>query len=407
VLRREGQSGVSPGARRWPRNELFLSVSEAESLARRRLPRSAFVSIQSGRERAATYLDNIAAFSEVQLVPRVLPGPLPERIQSTTVMGQAISMPVLCAPACVHGIVPDGEVAVARATAALGTTMALAALGSKPVEEVVAANPKAFFQVYWISSRDRMERIVHRAKAASAAGLIVTVDYSLSRALVDGMRPKLPKGGLTIATALKFAPAALAHPRWLASFMRSHSLPTMDVPNLTTPDGKRIAFAPAVAEWVQTPLPSWDDIAWLRECWGGPFMVKGIFHPDDARRAVDIGASAVSVSTHGGNNLDSSPASIRALPAVVDAVGGQVEILLDGGIRRGMDVVKALALGARAVMVGRPYLWALAAGAAGVEKMLEILSHGIDSTLVGLNRPSIHDLQPSDVLVPVDFAVKY
>src|SRR5437870_9285233 len=144
---------------------------------------------------------------------------------------------------------------------------------------------------------------------------------------------------------------------------------------------------------MMTPPPSWDDLRWLREEWGGPFMLKGVMRVDDARRAVDIGATAVSVSNHGGNNLDGTPASIRALPGVADAVGGQIEVLLDGGIRRGSDVVKALALGARAVMIGRAYLWGLAAnGSAGVKNVFDILRDGIDSALLGLGRASVHDL---------------
>jgi isopentenyl diphosphate isomerase/L-lactate dehydrogenase-like FMN-dependent dehydrogenase len=155
---------------------------------------------------------------------------------------------------------------------------------------------------------------------------------------------------------------------------------------------------------MQTPPPSWADIAWLRERWDGPFMVKGVMRPDDARRAADAGATAVSVSNHGGNDLDGTPASIRALPAVAGAVGSQVEVLLDGGIRRGSDVVKALALGARAVMIGRAYLWGLAAnGSAGVRNVFDILRGGIDSALLGLGRASISDLAPDDVLVPPGF----
>jgi L-lactate dehydrogenase (cytochrome) len=166
------------------------------------------------------------------------------------------------------------------------------------------------------------------------------------------------------------------------------------------------SFFGAYGEWLSTPPPAWEDLAWLREQWGGPFMIKGITRPDDARRAADIGATAISVSNHGGNNLDSTPASIRCLPAVADAVGGQLEVLLDGGIRRGSDVVKALALGARAVMIGRPYLWGLAAGGErGVANVLEILRQGVSETLYGLGRASVHDLAREDVIVPDGFTL--
>jgi isopentenyl diphosphate isomerase/L-lactate dehydrogenase-like FMN-dependent dehydrogenase len=172
------------------------------------------------------------------------------------------------------------------------------------------------------------------------------------------------------------------------------------------PAGERApTFFEAYGEWFMTPPPSWDDLRWLREQWQGPFMVKGVTRVDDARRAVEIGATAVSVSNHGGNNLDSTPATIRLLPGVAAAVGGELEVLLDGGVRRGGDVVKALTLGARAVMIGRPYLWGLAEGGqAGVENVLDVLRTGIDSTLLGLGRSSVAELSPADVLVPPGFA---
>jgi pre-mycofactocin synthase len=155
---------------------------------------------------------------------------------------------------------------------------------------------------------------------------------------------------------------------------------------------------------MQTPLPTWDDVAWLREQWGGPFMLKGVTRVDDARRAAAAGVTAISVSNHGGNNLDSTPATIRLLPGIADAVGDQVEVLLDGGIRRGSDVVKALALGARAVMIGRAYLWGLAAnGQAGVENVLDILRGGIDSAVLGLGHSGVADLSRDDILIPPGF----
>jgi isopentenyl diphosphate isomerase/L-lactate dehydrogenase-like FMN-dependent dehydrogenase len=163
-------------------------------------------------------------------------------------------------------------------------------------------------------------------------------------------------------------------------------------------------FFGAYGDWMQTPPPSWDDVRWLVEEWGGPFMLKGVVRVDDAKRAADAGVSALSVSNHGGNNLDGTPATIRALPAIAAAVGSEVEVALDGGIRRGSDVVKALALGARAVMIGRAYLWGLAAnGQAGVENVLDILRDGIAATLLGLGKCSVHDLHADDVVVPPGF----
>jgi L-lactate dehydrogenase (cytochrome)/glycolate oxidase len=170
------------------------------------------------------------------------------------------------------------------------------------------------------------------------------------------------------------------------------------------PGGDAPTFFGAYYEWMQTPLPSWEDIAWLRNEWGGPFMVKGVSRIDDAKRVVDLGATALSVSNHGGNNLDGTPAPIRALPAVADAVGHNIEVLLDGGVRRGSDVVKALALGAKAVMIGRAYLWGLAAnGQAGVENVLDVLRGGIDSALLGLGKANVSELTRDDVVAPPDF----
>ena len=194
-------------------------------------------------------------------------------------------------------------------------------------------------------------------------------------------------------------------PRWLASFARTFKLPDLTVPNMALPYGTVPTFFGAYGEWMQTPPPSWDDVAWLREQWAAPFLLKGVSRVDDARRAVDAGVTAISVSNHGGNNVDGTPATIRALPAVAEAVGGQDEVLLDGGVRRGSDVIKALALGARAVMIGRAYLWGLAAGGqAGVENVLDIFRNGVDSTLLGLGRSSVHELSPADVLIPPGFA---
>jgi L-lactate dehydrogenase (cytochrome)/glycolate oxidase len=173
---------------------------------------------------------------------------------------------------------------------------------------------------------------------------------------------------------------------------------------MAEPGQRPPTFFGAYGQWMQSPAPTWEDISWLRDEWDGPFMLKGVMRIDDAKRAVDAGVTAISVSNHGGNDLDGVPASIRALPAIAEAVGDQIEVLFDGGVRRGGDVVKALALGARAVMIGRAYLWGLAAnGQAGVENVLDILRGGIDSALLGVGRNSIHDLSAEDVVIPPGF----
>ena len=363
-------------------DEWFETVAIAQQRAKRRLPKSVYSSLISASEKGITVSDNVEAFSELGFAPHVI-GALEKRDLSTTVMGQDISLPVIISPTGVQAVDPDGEVAVARAAAARGTAMGLSSFASKPIEEVIAANPKVFFQVYWLGGRDAIAERVERAREAGAVGLIVTTDWTFSHGR-DWGSPKIPEE-MNLRTILRLSPEAITKPRWLWKFGKTLRPPDLRVPN----QGRRGELGPpffaAYGEWMGTPPPTWEDIAWLRELWGGPFMLKGVMRVDDAKRAVDAGVSAISVSNHGGNNLDGTPASIRALPAVAAAVGNQIEVLLDGGIRRGSDVVKAVALGARAVMIGRAYLWGLAAnGQAGVENVLDILRGGIDSALLGL-----------------------
>jgi len=381
--------------------EWFETVAEAQRRAKKRLPRSVYMALVAGSERGITLEDNVDAFAELGFRPRIADLPQ-ERSQATTVMGQDVDLPVLISPTGVQAVHPEGEVAVARAAAAAGTAMGLSSFASKPIEEVAAANPKTFFQSYWVGGRDVILHRAERARAAGAKGLIITLDWTFATRR-DWGSPPIPEK-FDLKAMLKFAPEGLSRPKYLLDWVRSGALPDLTTPNLADPGQAAPTFFGAYYQWMTTPLPTWEDIAWLREQWGGPFMVKGIMHPDDARRAVDAGATAISVSNHGGNNLDGTPASIRALPGIADAVGDQIEVVLDGGIRRGSDVVKALALGARAVMIGRAYLWGMAAGGeAGVTNVLSILRSGIDEALLGLGRASIHDLVPEDLIVPENF----
>lgn len=379
----------------------FETVAEAQRRAARRLPKSVYSALVAGSERGTTVEDNLAAFAELGFAPHVV-GLSSKRDLATSVLGQPISLPVFISPTGVQAVHPEGEVAVARAAAARGTAMSLSSFASKPIEEVVAANPQTFFQMYWTGGRDQLVARMNRARAAGAVGLIVTTDWSFSSGR-DWGSPTIPEK-MDLKAMLRFAPEGLTRPRWLLDFAKTGSVPDLTAPNLAEPGKPAPTFFGAYGEWMQTPLPTWDDIAWLREQWGGPFMLKGVMRVDDARRAVDAGVTTISVSNHGGNNLDGTPASIRALPAIAEAVGDQIEIVLDGGIRRGSDVVKALALGARAVMIGRAYLWGLAAGGqAGVENVLDIMRGGIDSALLGLGHTSVHDLGPVDLVVPSGF----
>jgi pre-mycofactocin synthase len=379
----------------------FETVAEAQRRAKKQLPKSVYMALVAGSEYGLTLKDNVAAFGELGFAPHVAGLPS-ERDMATTVMGQPISLPVIISPTGVQAVHPDGEVAVARAAAARGTAIGLSSFASKSIEEVVAANPRAFFQVYWAGSKEQILQRVQRAKAAGAVGLIVTLDWSFSHGR-DWGSPSIPEQ-LDLKTKLRLGPVALSRPRWLLLWARSGGAPQLSVPNMAAAGEAAPSFFGAYGEWMQSTLPSWEDLAWLREEWGGPFMLKGVMRVDDAERAVDAGVTAISVSNHGGNNLDGTPAAIRALPAIAEAVGNQVEVLLDGGIRRGSDVVKAVALGARAVLIGRACLWGLAAaGQTGVENVLDILRSGIDSALLGLGHASISDLGPDDLLIPSGF----
>ena len=383
-------------------NKWFETVAEAQRRAKKRLPKSVYGALIAGSERGITVEDNVHAFAELGFAPHVA-GLADSRDLVTKVMGQEVSFPVLISPTGVQAVHPEGEVAVARAAAARGIAMGLSSFASKPIEDVVAANPQTFFQVYWIGSRDQMRARIERARAAGAVGLIATLDWSFSHGR-DWGSPAIPEK-MNLRTMLRFAPEALAHPRWFLGFARTGKAPDLTTPNMVPKGQTGPTFFGAYGEWMQTPPPSWEDVAWLREQWGGPFMLKGVTRVDDAIRAVDAGVTAISVSNHGGNNLDGTPATIRTLPAVASAVGDQIEVLLDGGIRRGSDVVKAVALGAKAVMIGRAYLWGLAAnGQGGVENVLDILRSGIESALLGMGHASIHQLQPDDLVIPDGFS---
>jgi pre-mycofactocin synthase len=382
--------------------EWFETVEEARRRARRRLPRSVYLALVAGTEQGITLRDNVAAFSELRFTPphvADLPG---ARQMATSVLGQDISLPVIASPTGVQAVHPEGEAGVARGAAEAGTALGLSSFASMPVEDVAAVNPKLFFQIYWSGSKDTIAQRAQRARQAGAKALIVTLDWSFSTGR-DWGSPAIPEK-IDLRALVRFAPEGLLRPAYVTQWLRHGGLPDLTVPNMAAPGEASPTFFGVYGEWMQTPPPTWADIAWLRAQWDGPFMVKGIMRADEARRAVDVGATAVSVSNHGGNNLDGTPASIRALPAVAAAVGGQVEVLLDGGIRRGSDVVKALALGARAVMIGRAYLWGLAAnGSAGVKNVFDVLRGGIDSTLLALGRSSIDDLSTDDVILPADF----
>jgi pre-mycofactocin synthase len=387
--------GVSSG------EEWFESIAEAQRLAQKRLPKSVYMSLVAGTEKGDTLADNEAAFSELGFAPHVIGYP-EETDLAAEVMGQPLSMPVMISPTGVQAVHPEGEVAVARAAAERGVAMGLSSFASRPIEEVIEANPQTFLQVYWVGDRDQMAQRVERAREAGAVGMILTTDWTFSH-IRDWGSPPIPEE-MNLKTMVKFAPEGIMRPWWSLDFAKTGHMPDLTVPNMAPPGEDPPTFFQAYGEWMFSPKPTWEDVSWLREQWDGPFMLKGVMRVDDAEHAVDAGVTAISVSNHGGNNLDGTPGSIRALPSIAEAVGDQIEVVLDGGIRRGSDVVKAVALGAKAAMIGRAYLWGLAvSGQSGVENVLDILRGGVDSALMGTGHSSIHELTPNDLLIPPNF----
>ncbi|MEI8286104.1 MAG: pre-mycofactocin synthase MftD [Actinomycetes bacterium] len=382
-------------------NDWFETVAEAQRRAKKRLPKSVYGALIAGSEKGLSSSGNLSSFDELGFAPHMC-GLSQTREMSTTVMGENLSMPVIISPTGVQAVHPEGEVAIARAAANRGIAMGLSSFASRSIEDVAAVNNSTFFQLYWCGDKDTLVQRMNRARAAGAKGLIVTLDWSFSNGR-DWGSPWIPEK-VDLKAAFKLAPEVLARPGWLWAFAKTGRIPDLTAPNMAKPGEKAPTFFGAYYEWMQTPLPTWEDLAWLREQWGGPFMVKGVSRVDDAKRIVDLGATALSVSNHGGNNLDGTPAPIRCLPAIADAVGDKIEIVLDGGVRRGSDVVKALSLGARAVMIGRAYLWGLAAnGQAGVENVLDVLRGGIDSALLGMGKSNISELNIDDIVIPHDF----
>jgi L-lactate dehydrogenase (cytochrome) len=319
-------------------------------------------------------------------------------------LGQELSLPFMLAPVGYSRMMHrDGEAGAARAAGRAGTGYCLSTISGHRLEEVKAASTgPVFFQLYLVGGRAAAENVLERARVAGYAGLLVTVDTP-----VAGMRERDHRNGMKelisggLVDKVPFLPNILSHPRWLASFLRDGGL--RPLPNIVVPGRGPLALLDVGAALAETTV-TWADFKWIRDCWRGPIVVKGILTGDDARRSVDAGAVGVSVSNHGGRQLDSVQATIRALPEVVAAVGGQAEVWLDGGVRRGHDIVKAYCLGASMVLCGRAYAYGLAAaGEAGVARAIEILRADVDRTLRLLGCPSVADLDRSYVNVPRDW----
>jgi isopentenyl diphosphate isomerase/L-lactate dehydrogenase-like FMN-dependent dehydrogenase len=377
----------------------FHSVDQAQRLARRRVPASVYRFIEGGTDAEVTVVANRAAYRDITFLPRA--GVVhPEPDLRVSVLGLDLSMPVVLAPAGYIRLAHrDGEAGAARAAARAGVAIGVSTLASHDVFDITATGAPTLYQLYFAGGRAGAEIAVDRAKEAGCRGLVVTLDLAASAARERALRGGAIPTRVTARNALRYAPELVTRPAWLRDFVRDGL--RLDVPNVRTEPGGAALSAAQASKSMRANAPRWEDFAWLRERWAGPLVAKGLLRADDARRAVDAGADAIVVSNHGGNALDSTPPTMHVLPGIVDAVGGRVPVLVDGGIRRGSDVVKAVALGARAVLIGRAYIWGLAAGGeAGVGRVLDLLRADIARTLTLLGCPSVEALDRSYVDAP-------
>src|SRR5205823_5807503 len=380
-----------------------INIEDLRRVAKQRLPRVVFDYIDGGAEDELTLRANCRAFEAVTFRPRCAVA-TPACDLRTTVLGTSLSMPLILAPVGSSRLMyPRGEEVAARAAGAAGIAYALSTLSGCRLEDVGAASRgPLWYQLYLVGGRDCALSAIERAKAAGFSALVVTIDTAVAgmreRDLRNGVKELL---GGNLGSMLPFVSQLLIKPRWLAGFLADGGL--MKFQNVVIP-GKGPMLYADVAAALEDAVVTWEDLEWIRRAWGGPIVIKGIHTGDDARRAVDVGANALVVSNHGGRQLDGVAPTLRVLAEVVASAGDRIEVLLDGGIRRGSDMVKALCLGARAVMVGRAYAYGLgAAGGAGVARAIEILHSDLIRTLKLLGCASIAELDRSYVDVPADW----
>jgi len=382
-----------------------VSIADLRSLARRRLPKVVFDYVDGGAEGEFTLRENCRVFEDVTFRPRHAVV-APSCDLCTRVLGFDLSLPVLLAPVGYSRLIhSEGEVGVARAAGMAGTGYILSTVSAYRLEDVKAASSgPVCYQLYLLGGRGAAEASIQRAKDAGLSALVVTIDTA-----VAGMRERDFRNGMkeildgNLLAKIPFLPQFLARPGWLARFLLDGGVPPLL--NVVIPGEGPMPLIDVSAALADAAV-TWDDLRWIREVWSGPIVIKGILTGDDARRAVDEGASAIVVSNHGGRQLDCVPASLRVLPEIVAAVDGRAEVLMDGGVRRGGDVIKAICLGACAVLTGRAYAYGLAAaGQAGVARALEILRADMERTLKLLGCTSIGALDRSYVNVPTTWAL--
>jgi L-lactate dehydrogenase (cytochrome) len=372
------------------------TINDYRELARRRLPRQLFDYIDGGAYEEATMRANVADLQEV-LLRQVVMRDVSVRDQRVEVLGQQLALPVILAPVGLGGMfAARAEVQAARAAEAVGVPFVESTVSICPIEEVAGATSKPpWFQLYVMRDRSYAEDLMARARAVGSPVLVLTIDLAVVGARHRDTRNAVVGTPNTYAKVRRGLDIA-SHPQWIRQTAlggRPLTFGNLEkaVPGARSPD--------AFKDWVDDqfdPSVTWDDIAWVRSQWPGSLVVKGVLDPEDARRAVDVGVDGIIVSNHGGRQLDSVPSTTRALPAVAEAVGDQVEVLADGGVRTGLDVVKMVALGARAVLIGRPWAWAVAArGEAGVRHILDVMKADIDTALALTGQTAIADVDAS------------
>jgi L-lactate dehydrogenase (cytochrome) len=380
-----------------------VNIEDLRRDARRRLPRVVFDYIDGGAEGELTLRANCRAFETVTFRPRCAVA-MPTCDLRTAVLGTSLSMPLILAPVGSSRLIhPRGEEAAARAAGAAGIGYTLSTFSGCRLEDVAAASKApVWYQLYLAGGRDCALPAIERAKAAGFSALVVTIDTA-----VAGMRERDLRNGVKellsgkFWSMLPFVSQLLTKPRWLAGFIADGGL--MKFPNVVIPGKGPMLYADVTAALEQSVV-TWEDLKWIRQAWNGPIVIKGIHTGDDARRAVDAGTDALVVSNHGGRQLDGVAPTLQMLPEVLAAVGDRIEVLLDGGVRRGSDIVKALCLGARAVLIGRAYAYGLgAAGETGVARAIEILRADLIRTLKLLGYASVADLDRSLIDVPADW----
>ncbi|MCO5082829.1 MAG: alpha-hydroxy-acid oxidizing protein [Rhizobiaceae bacterium] len=378
----------------------IVEIADLKALAKRRVPQMFFDYADSGAWTEGTYRANEEDFRKIKLRQRVLVD-MTDRSLESTMIGEKVSMPVALAPTGLTGMQhADGEMLAAQAAEAFGVPFTLSTMSICSIEDVASATKKPFwFQLYVMKDRDFVMNLIDRAKAAKCSALVLTLDLQIL-----GQRHKDLRNGLSAPP--KFTPKHIwqmaTRPGWCMSMLGTRRRSFGNIVG----HAKNVSDLSSLSSWTAEqfdPRLSWNDVAWIKERWGGKLILKGVLDPEDAKMAAQTGADAVIVSNHGGRQLDGAPSSIEALPAIVDAVGDRIEVHLDGGIRSGQDVLKALCLGAKGTYIGRPFLYGLGAmGKEGVTLALEIIRKELDITMALCGKRNIKDVGPNLIYHPVE-----